>query len=1244
MSSDLPPGQPVESDSAVPTAASGVDAAITAARSDSRTTAHTSSEDQLFDQEADDDLALAPFEVEPSVDEATDELVDDDGQGEDYEDFATYLDQPNEDVVEVPRRPHHVTTVLVAHDGSRWLKATLLALGRLPYRPDRIVAVDTGSTDDTAAVLSRALGDGAIDEIVTADASTGFGAAVALGVERAGRPDEDQLARIVLEGLGLAPDADDELPIDPELAPEVTVQWLWILHDDSAPEPEALEGLLLAADTERLADVLGPKLRGWNNQDQLVSVGVTVARSGNQVDGLERRELDQGQHDGRRDVLAVSSAGMLIRRDVWDSLDGFDPALPFFRDDIDFCWRARRAGYRVIVTSDSIVHHREAATHGRRDIHAGSPKHPDRPGRIDRSASIHLMRAHSTGLASFFVTLRLLFGSLTRALSLLIGKAPDQARDEWGAFRDAVRDRKGLNQSRARVAAAAAMPTAVPESDVRTLLAPRGMQARLAWERVADLLAGRETDESGRSVLESTSDDPDGWYADDRRPSRLQRLLRQPATLVVLILLGVALIGERALLGSGVLSGGALLPAPEGAGDLWSMFTNAWHEVGVGSSADAPAWLIPLTLLAGLMRGSASVAVDVILLLCIPSAGLSMYLASRPLLQQWWSRAWAAIAYATLPAVTGAISGGRIGSAVVIVLLPWVVIAVAPIVGIGRPATWRRVFGTSLLLAVVFAFVPTLWLVMLVVAGVATATLVVDRPARVKLWVAALLPFALLVPWGIRVLRDPALLWLEPGLVGPTDAHLNAFDVLLLRPGGPGSTSILFGVGFVLAGLAALVIRGPRRPILILWALGFIALFFAVVQSVIRVTPSAFSSALQSWPGATTALWGGALIVVIAIAAERIPALFTGADFGIRQVITGILAVLLVVAPAYSLFRIAKGVDGPVHRGSRDVLPAFVAAEMHTAYRPRTVVLRRDGGRIRYDLMSVPEPALSDIDVAPPAWVSSQVDLIVGRMAAGLGSDEIDGLATHGVQYVLVSDAGKHDDLVDTLDGERGLRRVSSHNGQALWQVVSTSSRVQALEPTTGGSAGAVTIRRSLAVPTTSDDPRTITGVDTTVGKGAAGRQLVMSEAMDDRWRWTIDGQRVIANSPSIPGPTSQTDPSLQQVPLNPQATPATITFDGSGRRGWITLEILAIALVVLFALPSRRREEDDDEDLLGDEDPGQSQVLVESSDTAASTSPVAVHDVDSSEIATQFDPSSVDDSSAEKLSDPHTSEGSEQS
>ena len=44
-------------------------------------------------------------------------------------------------------------------------------------------------------------------------------------------------------------------------------------------------------------------------------------------------------------------------------------------------------------------------------------------------------------------------------------------------------------------------------------------------------------------------------------------------------LLLVTLIGVRGLLGEGVLLGGALVPAPEGAGDLWAEYTTAWHQV-----------------------------------------------------------------------------------------------------------------------------------------------------------------------------------------------------------------------------------------------------------------------------------------------------------------------------------------------------------------------------------------------------------------------------------------------------------------------------------------------------------------------------------------------------------------------------------------------------------------------------------------------------------------------------------------
>src|SRR2546421_353067 len=87
------------------------------------------------------------------------------------------------------------------------------------------------------------------------------------------------------------------------------------------------------------------------------AAGFGMDRAGRRITGIEPREVDQGQHDGDRDVLAVSSAGMLARRDVWDQVGGFDPGMRLFREDTDFCWRVQAAGYRVRVVTDAVIYH-----------------------------------------------------------------------------------------------------------------------------------------------------------------------------------------------------------------------------------------------------------------------------------------------------------------------------------------------------------------------------------------------------------------------------------------------------------------------------------------------------------------------------------------------------------------------------------------------------------------------------------------------------------------------------------------------------------------------------------------------------------------------------------------------------------------------------------------------------------------------------------------------------------------------
>src|SRR4051794_40395529 len=251
--------------------------------------------------------------------------------------------------------PHHsVTAVLVAQTGAAWLPEALAALQWQRRPPQRVVAVDTGSTDDSRRILDRELG---ASSVLEGARTLGYGAAVSLALEAyAGAP---------------------EAPIPGRAGDAETVEWIWLLHDDCAPAPDALRHLLALGDASPSVGVIGPKVLGWDDPRVLIEIGFTVDTSGRRETGLERGELDQGQHDNVHDVLAVGSAGVLIRREVWDALGGFDAELPIYRDDLDFCWRAHLAGHRVCVAPQATIRHASAASNHRRHVHAAA----DRPRR-----------------------------------------------------------------------------------------------------------------------------------------------------------------------------------------------------------------------------------------------------------------------------------------------------------------------------------------------------------------------------------------------------------------------------------------------------------------------------------------------------------------------------------------------------------------------------------------------------------------------------------------------------------------------------------------------------------------------------------------------------------------------------------------------------------------------------------------------------------------------------------------------
>ncbi|MFY9915656.1 MAG: glycosyltransferase, partial [Nocardioidaceae bacterium] len=141
-----------------------------------------------------------------------------------------------------PGRTPHVTAVIVAHNGHRWLPKLMSSLEVSTRFPDQLVAIDTGSTDGTATYLDETLGPTVVH---TVDRGLGFGAAVQVAVDLT------------------APVADPD-------------GWLWLLHDDCAPAADALDRLLEIGAPDPTISVVGGRVRAWPRAQRLLEVGVTI--------------------------------------------------------------------------------------------------------------------------------------------------------------------------------------------------------------------------------------------------------------------------------------------------------------------------------------------------------------------------------------------------------------------------------------------------------------------------------------------------------------------------------------------------------------------------------------------------------------------------------------------------------------------------------------------------------------------------------------------------------------------------------------------------------------------------------------------------------------------------------------------------------------------------------------------------------------------------------------------------------
>jgi GT2 family glycosyltransferase len=1011
----------------------------------------------------------------------------------------------------------YVTAIVVTHDGVTWLSEVVASLSSQKLQPDQIIAVDNGSNDGSVKFLTNAG-----IEVIKKSRSTGFGEAVAAAVSK----------------------------LPPAAVDSNEQEWLWILHDDCAPDRYALAKLLNAVVTRPQVGIAGPKILGWYDRKHILEVGVSITENGTRWTGLEEREHDQGQHDEIKNVLAVSTAGMLIKRSLFEELGGFDPSLELFRDDIDIGWRAHIAGYSVISVGEAILYHAEASSSERRSIDVRDAI-LHRPLLLDRRNAAFVLLANSSWWILPWVAVQLLVTSIGRSIIYLLAKLPGYAADEIAAIgllifkpADLIKSRRYRKSSRVLTARV-----------IKPFIPARSAQIRSTIEKISSALlnafrsnrqeeVSRAKNYSDIGVIDESFDEID--FKPEKKFTKFRALAKQPFLFGLLVILIISTLYSRNRFG--LLSGGALPISTSSAKDLITSYANSWHPIGLGSSNAAPSW-IPLIGFASLITaGNPQLLITITYFLIPVLLYILFYRTARKYTLTNYSAVFAAIIYSLSPVVLTAINQGRIGTIATAILLPPIFTLLEKKKNLIN-LTWRKIYSITLLAGIAAAFSPLFlsgWVLfqILVLAHLYFSTTKwratkwqeivenLNNDEFKKRFALLITPLLINIPNSLNLILHPISFLCEPGLSVPSGDWLST---VLFNPGGPSSPLLYIFAPFALYLLISLISSDQRKSAKV-----------SIVAIAIAATLSSYF--IDGNGSSSQRVWSGSLMVFAQILAllsifaigERILPQLRSSNFGFKHiasamtVVATVISIILMVA-----WTTTVGANSLVKANQEEVIPAFITDLASTNEQPKTLVIRKSTKQLQYFVTRGEDLKLGDPDITsktPEQVHNSIVDLVNG---IGANSSRI--LGSYGIQYVFMKDPADAG-LVRTIDGIGGFTRSSATKDGVVWKVNNSLARVTYLND------------KGKYFPINLND----SSIAYVPGEGV----IVLAEKFDKNWELLLDGRLIKA---------SENQYGLPEFKIPSQGN-ISLIHNGTSRRAWVSLQLIVIITVIILALPSGRK------------------------------------------------------------------------
>ena len=202
-----------------------------------------------------------------------------------------------------------VSVIIVNYNGKALLEKCLESLSKVNYENFEIIVVDNNSTDGSIELVTK------------------------------------NYTSIILLKLNSNKGFAEPNNIGAKIA---NGKYLLFLNNDTIVTPNFISEMVQVIENDKKIAIC---------QSLLLKPDESVDSSGDFIDHLGVVYNSTKKTDEIREISSARGASMLIRKDVFDILEGFDEKFYVSFEDVDLGWRTWMIGYKVILTPKSVVYH-----------------------------------------------------------------------------------------------------------------------------------------------------------------------------------------------------------------------------------------------------------------------------------------------------------------------------------------------------------------------------------------------------------------------------------------------------------------------------------------------------------------------------------------------------------------------------------------------------------------------------------------------------------------------------------------------------------------------------------------------------------------------------------------------------------------------------------------------------------------------------------------------------------------------